>query len=60
MAVVGAELRELNLWVPTTPLDPAMPSTSSVFKTDKDAKVVHICTEHPAKTVQIRASLDPK
>jgi hypothetical protein len=49
--VVAVELRELSLQVPTTPLDPSMPSTSSIFKIDEDAKAVHICTGDPAKTV---------
>jgi hypothetical protein len=37
-----------------------MPSTSSVSKMDEDTKVVHIYIGDPAKTMQIRASLDPK
>jgi hypothetical protein len=37
-----------------------MPSTSGVFKTDKDVNVVHIYTRDPAKTVQIEANLNLK
>jgi hypothetical protein len=58
--VAMAKLRELNLRVPTTPLDPALPSMSSIFKTDEDTKAAHICTRDPAKTVQIGVSLDCK
>jgi hypothetical protein len=58
VAVNAAELREFSLWVPTPLLDPAMPSMSSIFKTDEDTKAMHICIRDPAKTVQIGASLD--
>jgi hypothetical protein len=37
-----------------------MPPTFNIFKADEDAKAVQINTGNPAKTVQIRASLDPK
>jgi hypothetical protein len=33
---------------------------STAFKADKDAKVIQIVVEDPAKTMQIGASLDPK
>jgi hypothetical protein len=59
-AVAVAELRELNLRIPTTPLSPTMPPTSSVFKMDEDVKAAQINTRNPAKTMQIGASLDPK
>jgi hypothetical protein len=42
------------------PLNPGMPSMSGAFKADEDAKVVQINIEHPAKTMQIGASQDPK
>jgi hypothetical protein len=42
------------------PLNPGMPSTSGAFKADEDAKVVQIDIEHPAKTMHIGASQDPK
>jgi hypothetical protein len=58
--VVVAELRELSLQLPMTPLNPVMPPTSRVFKVDEDAKAVPINPENPTKTVQIVASLDPK
>jgi hypothetical protein len=58
--VVVAELRELSLQLPTTPLNPVMPATSRVFKVDEDAKAVPINAENPTKTMQIGASLDPK
>jgi hypothetical protein len=60
VAVAATKLRELNLRLSIALLSLAMPSTSSIFKTDEDAKVVHICTKDPAKTVQIVTSLDPK
>jgi hypothetical protein len=37
-----------------------MPPSSSAFKVIEDAKVVQINAEDPAKTVQIRADLNPK
>jgi hypothetical protein len=37
-----------------------MPSTSSIFKMDEDAKAMHIYTGDPAMTVQIGASLGLK
>jgi hypothetical protein len=49
MVVTVAKLRELSLQVPMVLLDPAMPSTSSIFKKDKDTKAVHICTRDPIK-----------
>jgi hypothetical protein len=49
VVVTVAKLRELSLQVPMVPLDPAMPSTSSIFKKDKDTKAVHICTRDPIK-----------
>jgi hypothetical protein len=42
------------------PLNLGMPPTSSIFKADKDAKVMPIDAEQPAKTMQIGASLEPK
>jgi hypothetical protein len=59
-AVATAKLRELSLRVPTTPLSPAMPLISGVFKMDKNANAVQIDVSNPAKTIQIEASLDPK
>jgi hypothetical protein len=59
-AIAVAELRELSLRIPTVLLSPAMPLTSSIFKTDEDAKAIQIDARNPAKTMQNRASLDPK
>jgi hypothetical protein len=56
----AAELRELSLWLPTAPLSPVMPPTSSAFMVDEDAKAAQIITGDPAKAKQIRASLDLK
>jgi hypothetical protein len=39
---------------------PAMHTLSSAFKASKDAKVVQINVEDPAKTIQIEAGLNPK
>jgi hypothetical protein len=50
-AVITAKLRELSLRVPMPPLGLALPSTSSIFNMDEDAKAVHICTGDLAKTV---------
>jgi hypothetical protein len=49
--VTTAKLRELSS---------AMPLMLGGFKTDKDAKVVQIDAGNPDKTVQTRASLNPK
>jgi hypothetical protein len=49
--VTTAKLRELSS---------AMPLMLGGFKIDKDAKVVQIDAGNPDKTVQIRASLNPK
>jgi hypothetical protein len=59
-AVATAELRELSLRIPIAPLSLAMLLTSDVFKMDEDAKAIQIDAGNPSKTVQIRASLDPK
>jgi hypothetical protein len=59
-AIAVVELRELSLRIPTVLLSPAMPLTSSIFKTDEDAKAIQIDARNPAKTMQNRASLDPK
>jgi hypothetical protein len=48
---------------PPSTLSAAQPrhaSMSTAFKADKDAKVIQIVVEDPAKTMQIGASLDPK
>jgi hypothetical protein len=37
-----------------------MPPSSDTFKAAEDAKAVEIDAEDPAKTIQIRASLNPK
>jgi hypothetical protein len=58
--VIAAELRELSLRLPVTPLSPAMPPAPSIFKMGEDARVVQIDIDDPTKTVQIRVSLDPK
>jgi hypothetical protein len=58
--VIVAELRELSLRLPVTPLSPAMPPAPSIFKMGEDARAVQIDIDDPTKTVQIRASLDPK
>jgi hypothetical protein len=50
-AVAMAVLRELSLRLPTTPLNPGMPPTSSIFKADEDTKAVPIDAEILAKTV---------
>jgi hypothetical protein len=60
VAVTMTKLRELSLWVPTAPPNLAIPMTLSIFKMDEDAKAVQIDAGDPAKTVQNRASLDPK
>jgi hypothetical protein len=60
VAVATAEQRELNLRIPTAPLSLTMPLTCGLLKTDEDAKTIQIDAETPAKTMQIRASLDPK
>jgi hypothetical protein len=60
VAFMAVELRELHLQLPTAPLSPVMPPTSSVFKADEDAKAVQIDIKNPGKTVQIGASLHPK
>jgi hypothetical protein len=58
--VTVAELTEFSLWLPTAPLSPDVPPVSGVFKTNEDAKVVHINAGNPAKILQIEADLDPK
>jgi hypothetical protein len=60
VAVTMTKLRELSLWIPTAPPNLAIPMTLSIFKMDEDAKAVQIDAGDPAKTVQNRASLDPK
>jgi hypothetical protein len=60
VVVATAKLRLLILRLPTTPLNPGMPLTSSVFKADDDAKAVPIDFKNLAKTLQIGAGLDPK
>jgi hypothetical protein len=42
------------------PLSLVMPPMPSAFKADEDVKAVQINVENLTKTVQIRASLDPK
>jgi hypothetical protein len=59
-AVTTAELRELSLRLPMALLGSEMPPTFNIFMANEDAKAVQINTGNPAKTVQIRASLDPK
>jgi hypothetical protein len=58
--VTIAELRELSIRLPMALLGPEMPPMFSIFKADEDAKAMQINAENPAKTVQIRADLDPK
>jgi hypothetical protein len=58
--VTATKLRELSLWIPIVLPNLAMPTTSGIFKTDGGAKAVQINAGDPTKTVQIRASLDPK
>jgi hypothetical protein len=58
--VTVAKLRELSLRLPMTSLNSEMPPTSRAFKADEDAKAMQIEAGSPAKTVQMRASLDPK
>jgi hypothetical protein len=60
VVVVVAELRELNLWLPATLVNPGMPPMYNPFKADEDAKAMQIGTKNLAKIVQIRATLDPK
>jgi hypothetical protein len=60
-AVVSvAELRELSLQIPTAPLSPAKPTTSDIFKTNEDAKVIQIDAKDPTKIVQVGATFNPK
>jgi hypothetical protein len=49
--VTMAELRELSLWIPMAPLSLEMRLTSSVFKTDEDARAMQIDAGNLAKTV---------
>jgi hypothetical protein len=58
--VAVAELRDLSLRLPATPLSPGMPPTPSVFKMGKDTRAVQIDINNLTKIVQIRANLDPK
>jgi hypothetical protein len=58
--VAAAELRELNLRVPSTLLRPAIPLIASAFKATEDAKAMQIDAGDHAKTLQIGATLDPK
>jgi hypothetical protein len=55
-----AELRELSLCLPVTPLSPGMPPTPGVFKTGEDARAMQIDIDNLTKIVQVEASLDPK
>jgi hypothetical protein len=59
-AVTMAELRELSLCLPVTPLSPGMPPTPGVFKTGEDARAMQIDIDNLTKIVQVEASLDPK
>jgi hypothetical protein len=58
--VVAAELRELNLQIPTAQPSTAMPTVSDIFKTGEYVKAIQIDVRESAKTMQIKASLDPK
>jgi hypothetical protein len=49
--VVVAELRELNLCLPATPLSPGMPPTPDIFKIGEDARDVQIDIDNPTKTM---------
>jgi hypothetical protein len=60
IAVSMTKLRELSLQIPTALPSLAMPMASDIFKTHEDVKAIGIDAEDPAKTEQIRASLDPK
>jgi hypothetical protein len=51
---------ELCLWIPIALPSLALPMMSDVFKMNENAKAVQIDVRDPAKSVQIRASLDPK
>jgi hypothetical protein len=58
--VAAAELRELSLRLPATPLSPGMPPTLGVFKMGEDSRAMQIAIYNLTKTVQIGANLDPK
>jgi hypothetical protein len=58
--ITAFELRELILWLPVMPFSLVMPPMPSAFKADEDVKAVQINVGNLTKTVQIRASLDPK
>jgi hypothetical protein len=58
--VTIAKLRELNLGVPSMPLDPVMPPTTGAFKAVEDAKVMQIDARDPTITMQIGVRMDPK